>query len=427
MNARSWLAAALLTALSACTCATTAGVLYACGDGGTCGAGQTCAADGLCHEAASDAGGADGGVPDAGPGDAGVADGGVSDAGPGDAGSKDAGATDAGATDGGSTDAGSTDAGWPDAGSTDAGAKDAGSTDAGPPVDAGCLGVGATCTLAGECCLPLCLATTCQTPSGACGAAQELLLDGGVQVLAGTATGSLSQAGGATCESAGGPEAIYAFTTTAAATPFSARVVLADGGPAGLGPVVYLRDACAPAYNLADQACSHAALAGQATVASVLGPGSYFLFLDAPDGGGGAFTLTATSGSAGDSCLQPLSFSLADAGPLASASVAADTTSLTHDWSPSCSPGNNARDAVVALTLPRAGQLDLALSASWDAFLAVRAGSCGAGAEVGCADLVGTGAEALTLTIPAAGTYFVWVGGHANPDKGRFSLEATLR
>ncbi len=99
-----------------------------------------------------------------------------------------------------------------------------------------------------------------------------------------------------------------------------------------------------------------------------------------------------------------------------------DTGGGTDDYSPTCgAAGQSAPDEVFHLSLATDSEVKLALSADFDAALAITGGPCGTGASLGCQN----GPDAsLDLPDVPAGDYYVWVDGYST-GAGTFTLTSS--
>ncbi len=110
-----------------------------------------------------------------------------------------------------------------------------------------------------------------------------------------------------------------------------------------------------------------------------------------------------------------------------------NTTGYVGQTTGTC--GGAAGEAVYELSLSNVANVALdTIGSSFDTTLYVRAGSCGAGREVGCDDDSGGSDEssALSFTALPAGNYFVFVDGftvdpNLGPDQGAYVLHVKLK
>ena len=111
-------------------------------------------------------------------------------------------------------------------------------------------------------------------------------------------------------------------------------------------------------------------------------------------------------------------------------------------WTGTCGSTGTSPEVVYAWTPAASGQATIhtcsASLTTYDTVLYLRAGSCGAGAELGCNDdTAGCGTTTdpgnphrgsrLTPTVTAGQTYFVFVDGYATGNSGPFSLDVAVQ
>jgi hypothetical protein len=182
------------------------------------------------------------------------------------------------------------------------------------------------------------------------------------------------------------------------------------------GPVVHVRRTCTDPQ--AEVGCADTgATDGDATIASVLEPGSYTVFADAVDeDADGHYTLSVElgaeqgSGVPGDAC--------GDAAALGAGSVDGDTFQAKDDFSPRCAaPGTP--DVVYRVDLPRRSRLHVDVETQESELVVALQRACGDGqTELACG-------PALDQVL-APGTYFLIVDGQKPGAMGRFTLDTRI-
>jgi hypothetical protein len=297
-----------------------------------------------------------------------------------------------------------------------------------PPVDAGPLPPGGTCTTA----LPM----TTQ--------------DGGFFFVSGdTSTSHGDEYNSSNCGGSG-PDLFYSFTVPANASVTATLTPVAIDGGGGMAADVDILNSCnfGPDAGSYEQACSYTATPGQPVTAVVqrLPPGTYYAVADGRGGSSGPFSLTVSLGAPVPAPVNDTCGGGANGTPIPlvlGQTVTGDTTAATDDYRASGFPDDGggcfplfstgqANDVVYSFTPVTTGQYKMTMVPTLAAdgggpdvaFYVV--GTCPTGVVTQCVggvDNYGPGTpETLVVNLTAATPYLIIADGYRSTDVGPFSF-----
>jgi hypothetical protein len=218
------------------------------------------------------------------------------------------------------------------------------------------------------------------------------------------------------CGDAGAGDVFYQITLLA---PHQVTITLTSGVDTALA--VY-DGACGA---LVEQACAQMTPTGEQIVIPNLPAGSYYVVVEGVGGATGNFSIGYVTG------LRPPNDQCAGAIALTDGVTRlGDLVLNALDDSSGVCGGAGSGDVVYSFTVgPGAerAQLHVANAMGFDPVIHVQSTTCGAGAEVGCANFQTTGDELLDLPDLAPGTYYAWVdGAGAEAAPGSFDITLNL-
>jgi hypothetical protein len=258
-----------------------------------------------------------------------------------------------------------------------------------------------------------------------CSGPIPLSFTGGTTTVSGSITGRLNDHATSFCTSTNfsGPDMVYSFTTTGSQT-FSATLL-----PSGFRGSLSLRGPGTSCSGASEFNCFSGSTTGSTVTytSTTLSAGTYYLWVDAPAGASGSFSLTVNlsggSSGTGDSCTAPtpLTFSLGSSG---TASASGSTTGLVNDNSTVC--GGSGPDRVYSFTVSGTRSFSASVSGFTNVILSLNGpGVCTSATELTCDGGNSTTSAFLGPTTLSSGTYFLWVDGLSGAN-GSFSLSANL-
>lgn len=220
-------------------------------------------------------------------------------------------------------------------------------------------------------------------------------------------------------DSACGEDGKDAFWGVSLAEP--RRVVVTLEGAPGLSVALVSKAGCGVDAPVRCEAIAESGARAKLDLLAVPA-GDWVLVVDGGTLRSGAFTLRVELGEAlypppNDACESVVT--------LLEGETTGDTRGARDDFAPVCGAAVHAAgDAVWRLTVTEPEEdIELALSAEYDAALVVTDGPCGTGQALACKD--GPSAN-VRFPALAAGDYYVWVDGYA-AEEGRFTLTMTRR
>jgi hypothetical protein len=244
-----------------------------------------------------------------------------------------------------------------------------------------------------------------------------LSFSGGTTTVSGSLTGRVNDGTTSFCTSSSfsGPDAVYSFTVSGSQT-FSASLV-----PSGFRGSLSLRGPSTSCTSASEYDCAE----GTSTGSSVLIPtytlstGTYYLWVDAPAGSSGSFSLTVNLSGAstmtGESCSGPIPLTFSSGSVTVSGSV---TGRLNDNSTSFCTSTNFAGpDLVYTFTADGTQSFTATLTPSgFRGSLSLRGPqfSCASAPEWDC--ISGAGTSTTTTLSPgtlSAGTYYLWVDSTA--------------